>query len=401
MKSPLHLSLSTHQGPPPTSAGQPLLAPEGPRVVVGEEAGFGVPIAPSASCLFGPRGACLLAPEGPLYIADTGHHRVLGYSRCPERDGQPADILLGQPDSTAEGRNALGAPSACTFNVPTGVAPFGSSGLAVADAWNNRVLIWHDHPLADGRGADLVLGQADFQGMDPNRGQPAAGADTLHWPFAVLNYGQMLFVADAGNRRVLGWRQLPTCSGQPADFVLGQATLVERSDNGGAEASASSMRFPHGLAVLDGCLLMSDAGNNRILIWDGVPEASCVPASRVLGQPDLTRVDHNRGQYWPTAASLNMPYGLAAASGRLLVADTANSRLLGYGPLAGLQTGVEAQALTGQQTFAHKGDNRWQPVARDSLCWPYGISACQDTVVVADSGNHRVLLWSLSTGAEG
>jgi hypothetical protein len=32
---------------------------------------------------------------------------------------------------------------------------------------------------------------------------------------------------------------------------------------------------------------------------------------------------------------------------------------------------------------------------RDSLCWPYGIQVCGSTVVVADSGNNRILLWQL------
>ena len=41
-------------------------------------------------------------------------------------------------------------------------------------------------------------------------------------------------------------------------------------------------------------------------------------------------LDHNRRAYFPTARSLNMPYGLAVQGERLVVADTANSRLLGF-----------------------------------------------------------------------
>ena len=55
--------------------------------------------------------------------------------------------------------------------------------------------------------------------------------------------------------------------------------------------------------------------------------------------------------------------------------------------------GAHADRLTGQPDFAAKGDNRWGIAMRDSLCWPYGLSALGDTVAVADSGNNRVLIW--------
>ncbi|MEO1172315.1 MAG: hypothetical protein AAFX94_09720, partial [Myxococcota bacterium] len=55
----------------------------------------------------------------------------------------------------------------------------------------------------------------------------------------------------------------------------------------------------------------------------------------------------------------------------------------------------EAFALSGQDDFGAKGDNRWQPAVRDSLCWPYNVSTCGNTVVIADSGNNRVLLWDI------
>jgi hypothetical protein len=83
-----------------------------------------------------------------------------------------------------------------------------------------------------------------------------------------------------------------------------------------------------------------------------------------------------------------MPYGLTFHRDRLIVADTANSRLLGFAHAAG-----EAAWLAGQRGFTDRGDNRWGPPMRDSLCWPYGVAACGGTVVIADSGNNRVLLW--------
>jgi hypothetical protein len=108
-------------------------------------------------------------------------------------------------------------------------------------------------------------------------------------------------------------------------------------------------------------------------------------------------VDHNQAAYYPTAAALNMPYALAVQGQRLLVADTANSRLLGF-DLDTLAMNRGARFLAGQTSFANKGDNRWGEATRDSVCWPYGLAVSGDTVVVADAGNNRVLLWSGEVG---
>jgi hypothetical protein len=87
-----------------------------------------------------------------------------------------------------------------------------------------------------------------------------------------------------------------------------------------------------------------------------------------------------------------MPYGMAVLGDRLAVADTASSRLVGFAPHA-RATHALARSLAGQHRFTDKGDNRWGPVARDSVSWPYAIAACGATAVIADTGNNRVLLW--------
>ncbi|MEM9695012.1 MAG: hypothetical protein AAGA56_20895 [Myxococcota bacterium] len=393
----IKVSLSQPKAPEglivPASA-PPLLDPAGPEVVLGGADPMVGAVAPSASSMFGPRGAHLFS-DGSLWVADTGHHRLLGWRQTPIEDGTPADWVIGQPDFESEGRNALAEYArAGTLNVPTGVSTFaGHGGLVVADAWNNRVLIWRERPTASHVPADIILGQADPQGQVPNRGgEPTAS--TMHWPFATLVVGDQLFVADAGNRRILIWNELPTETGQPADAVLGQPHLTSRSDNGGTDAGPKSMRWPHGLAVSRGRLIMSDAGDNRVLIWNDLPRTDNVPADMVLGQADFVGVDHNQSSYWPRADTMNMPYALAAYDDLILVGDTANSRLLGFSGL--LNDGAEASRLSGQDGWQMKGDNRWGPAVRDSVCWPYGLQTKDDIVVVADTGNHRICLWRLA-----
>ncbi|MEO1482083.1 MAG: hypothetical protein AAFU77_08245 [Myxococcota bacterium] len=370
-----------------------LLESKGPSAVVGgsADAEFGISVSPDRATTFGPRGACLFGDDGPLWVCDTGHHRLLGWSRRPTSDRQPADWIIGQKDFESEGRNGHREADRQSVNVPTGIARCGQ-GMAVADAWNNRVLIWHRVPTDSHVPADVILGQRSAAGIEPNEGgEPTA--HSMHWPFAVLEHGGKIFVGDSGNRRIVIWDAIPTDDYVPADRVLGQDGMTERSDNAGIGASASSMRWPHGLCVWNGDLVMSDAGNNRVLIWDGIPEQNNAPAREVIGQRDFQAVDHNQGSYWPRAHTLNMPYGATVLGNRLIVADTASSRLVGFeGPPRRNQ---EAFALSGQDDFGAKGDNRWQPAVRDSLCWPYNVSTCGNTVVIADSGNNRVLLWDI------
>jgi len=387
--SPVRRMASAHVALPSA-----LLDRGGARIVLGQRPGateLVEPIAPSPSSLFGPRGAALAGTQGPLFVCDTGHHRLLIWTALPERDRVPADLLIGQPDFLSEGRNGRGPVGAATLNVPTGVAAH-DDVLAVADAWNHRVLIWHGFPARSNQPADVVLGQADFTANAPNRGSDKPSADTLNWCYGVAIADGALYVADTGNRRVLKWNRIPEASGTPADLVLGQDDFETRDENGGRVPGAAGMRWPHGIATDGDRLFVADAGNNRIMVWVPRPGGNGASCTFVLGQRDVAGVDHNQAAYYPTAASLNMPYGVAVLGRKLVSADTANCRVVGY-DLDDLAMEIPALWLAGQSSFEDKGENRWGVLQRDSLCWPYGISVSGTTVVVADSGNNRVLVW--------
>ncbi len=332
----------------------------------------------------------MASANGPLVIADTGHHRLLLWSRRPEQDFAEADFVIGQPDYGREGRNAKGEPGPATLNVPTGVATH-DGVLAVADAWNHRVLIWLSIPESSNQPADIVLGHENFSSVLANRGGEPSAA-TLNWCYGVAFIDGRLAVADTGNRRVLLWDTLPERNGAPADHVLGQRTFDCRDENAGEGVTGLGMRWPHGIALLQGMLFVSDAGNNRVMVWDQIPDGPGTPCNFVLGQNDLVSSEHNRASYLPDAAALNMPYSIASAGDTLVAADTANSRLVGWGP-GDISQGAPATGLAGQHDFGSKGDNRWQLPVRDSLCWPYGLTVAGNAIIISDSGNNRVMLW--------
>ncbi|BCL34824.1 hypothetical protein [Nostoc sp. MS1] len=384
--------------PPEVTISQIPLSPQGAQVILGDILNpelLAIPLAPTPTTMFGPRGACLVSQTGPLWVSDTGHHRLLGWRKLPTTDSQAADWVIGQPDFYHEGQNAKGMPGRATVSVPTGICVC-DSGLAVADAWNHRVLIWHKLPEDSNVPADLVLGQANFTDNESNRGKQLPDANTMHWPYGVFYHQGKLFVADTGNRRLLIWQQLPTENGQPADIVLGQPDMISRNENGGGSPTAASMRWCHDIAIWDDNLVVTDAGNNRVMIWQGIPTENNAPCAVVLGQKSFDFVEMNQGVYFPSAGSLSMPYGVAVDGDWLLVADTANSRLLGWRKRESilLLQGAVADAIAGQNTFQSKSENRnFGQATRDSLNWCYGVKICGSTAVISDSGNNRILLW--------
>ncbi|MFM6157662.1 MAG: hypothetical protein ACKPE3_32485, partial [Sphaerospermopsis kisseleviana] len=244
--------------------------------------------------------------------------------------------------------------------------------------------------------ADLVLGQSNFIDNQSNRGNQEAAANTLHWPYGILFYKNQLFVADTGNRRLLIWQNLPTENGQPADIVLGQPDMNSRNENGGGSPTASSMRWCHDITIWDDNLVVTDAGNNRIMIWQGVPTENNIPCAVILGQKNFNFVELNQGVYFPSSSSLSMPYGIDIWGDYLIVADTANSRLLGWKKRESilLLQGADADGVWGQDSFISKSENKnFGLPTRQSLNWCYGVKVCGENMVVSDSGNNRVLIW--------
>ena len=115
--------------------------------------------------LLAPRGVYL--KNNTLLVSDTGQNRVFIWKHFLFQEYQPADVVLGQTEATHTERNAGDNISASTLQYPSGIWTDGEK-LIVADAWNHRVLIWHTMPIQHGQPADVVIGQKDFSANQPN-----------------------------------------------------------------------------------------------------------------------------------------------------------------------------------------------------------------------------------------
>jgi hypothetical protein len=364
-----------------------------PRAVLGAASAGALmlpPAIPTAAHLYAPRAVWT---DGRIVVvADTGNHRVLIWDHVPDSDGAAAVVVLGQRDEHSEGPADGGRGPENGMRLPTGVLVH-EGRLVVADAWHHRLLVWDRLPTETSTPPDQVLGQPDLSSVETNAGgEPTA--ESFYWPFGIALVDGRFHVADTGNRRVLIWRTGIPEPGRPADVVLGQPDPGQREENRGGPVDADSFRWPHAFAGTGaGGLLVADAGNHRILRWDTHPDGDR-PADAVLGQPDFFA--GGEFPYVSQAGRFRFPYAVAAVDGELAVADTANNRVLVYATTTPEHDDLPIASL-GQPSLAANGENRWESVAADTLCWPYGLQWHRDEglelMAIADSGNNRVVLW--------
>lgn len=237
--------------------------------------------------------------------------------------------------------------------------------------------------------ASLVLGQANYTSSAANAGGVAA-SNTLNEPYHTVRTGNYLFAADTANHRVLVWTSQPSSNQQAASFALGQPDLVSDTANNGG-ISAQTLNGP-GYVHTDGTrLFVADRLNNRVLIWSALPTSAQEAANIVLGQPDMTSNAANNGGV--SLSSLSDPECVFSDGTRLLVCDTGNHRVLIWNsiPTADNQA---ADVVVGQTDGTSNTANAGAAVSALGLDSPYIALIASSKLLVADTNNNRVLVWS-------
>ncbi|PIQ99789.1 MAG: hypothetical protein COV66_09265 [Nitrospinae bacterium CG11_big_fil_rev_8_21_14_0_20_45_15] len=269
------------------------------------------------------------------------------------------------------------------------------------------------------RGAYMVLGQGDFSMIQANRGADDPGDNTLSEPQYICKYGDMLFVSDRGNHRVLVWDQFPEENGEPASVVLGQEDFADCLENRGitttldemtsglgdenlegftiSKAEEDTLSQPAGLSVIDGKLYVVDSGNHRVLRWQGLPSEDGEPPQMVLGQDNLEDNEANRRGF-TGSGSLFFPMGICSGDDQhVFVADKDNHRVLIWNKIP-FGDGWNADVCVGQAGMDEREPNKgeFDNVSADSMSFPMGVAwdAEGERLIVVDQGNNRVLIWN-------
>ncbi|HTQ55870.1 MAG TPA: hypothetical protein VMI94_15490, partial [Bryobacteraceae bacterium] len=306
-----------------------------------------------------------------LVVADTDHNRILIWNSMPTINNQPADVVVGQPNFTSVATSA--APTATSLRGPQGVW-IQNGKLYIADTGDNRVLIYNHIPTKNGVAADVVLGEPNFTTniqIDISKDITTATASNMLNPVAVTSDGTKLIVTDLGYNRVLVWNSIPTSNAAPADWVVGQPDLVSGTANNGFSVNPndttvppvetavlcptqtgtdtngnptydavcnSTLSFPRFALSTGTQLFVADGGNDRILVFNQIPNKNGASADIILGQ-----IGGDVDQATNAADSLSAPMGMAWDGANLYVSDSFNRRITVYTPAATL---VPYQGIT-------------------------------------------------------
>ncbi len=152
-------------------------------------------------------------------------------------------------------------------------------------------------------------------------------------------------------------------TGQEADIMLSGM---------GFNNAGSALLFNHpGKVVSDGThLLLADRNNNRVLIWNKLPNNN-TPPDLVLGQPDFT--SNNAGT---ELNKLNWPVSVAVANGKVVVADTNNERVLIW------------------NSFPTKNGRAADIEIKNKVGWPWAVWTNGKKLVVTATAGANVLVWN-------
>jgi hypothetical protein len=212
----------------------------------------------------------------------------------------------------------------------------------------------------------------------------------LFWPYGVFSDGQQLWIADTGNRRILYFDHLPTENFEPAQQVIGKPDFVTR------DYENQDPIWPYSVKISpEGVMSVADTQYYRILIWNDWRTALHQKADLIIGQSDLDSSGQNQYGLFPMANTLSWCYDTCFFKAGILVADTGNSRVLRFDQLP-KQNNQSASDLIGKPNFFTGSENAETVFGTEAnLYWPFSICADDHRLTVADTGNHRILIYPL------
>lgn len=290
--------------------------------------------------------------ESHLYVADTGHHRILECThsgRVLREFGTGHGDLVDGPADTAAFRNPRGL---CLVR----------ESLFVADTGNHAL---RRIRLLDGA-VDTVAGTGR-PGPVREGSQAPGAALTLNQPWDITGTMDRIYIAMAGSNQI--W-----------EYDLGQARLKLVAGSGAlgiADGPSRNAMFAHpaGMALVQQTLYVADSGTSAIRAIQ-LTQSS---VQTLVGQ-GLYEFGEQDGQRRDARLQLPMALALDPTSPVLWVADSYN------GSLRKLRLG-------GGEMSTH---DLPQPLVQ-----PCALAAGAGSLWIANSGAHEVLRYDLDSGKLG
>ena len=333
----------------------PFVTGEAASIVLGQP-NFTATLSNTTSTTMSAAAACATDSHGDVWVSDYFNARVLEFVP-PYTDGKAASLVLGQGSFSG---NAPGT-TARNLSGPVGLTFDPQGDLWVADAGNSRVLEFIP-PFSTGMPASIVLGETNF-----TTAHPGLSASNLSSPEDVVFSDGVLWVADYGNDRVVGFDS-PFSTAEGATHLLGQATFTSSGASG-----PGAFTGPAGVSADSrGNLWVSDYGGNRVAEFLP-PFGTFENASIVIGQTNLTAT-----VIGDNASAIDGPFGaFVAPNGALWVDDATNNRMLEFIPsdyaLSFLATGLPNttswSVVVAGTAHAGTGSSATVPEENGSYAW--------------------------------
>lgn len=282
-------------------------------------------------------------------------------------NGQPADVVVGQ---TSFSSGAAGL-SASQLSGPQGVS-YHANGLIITENTNHRVLDFGVNPVLTGAEAQLVLGQ---NSMTSN--SLGAGLNQMHYPQYAAVLENRMFVSEDTGARITVWSPPPSASGTAATFVLGTAV---------SGCSATQFSTPDMIFFAAEKMVVADSGNNRVLIYNSIPNSNGVTPDLVLGQANFTTCSAPTTH---SSTTLLAPSAIWTDGTKLIVSDADANRVLIWNNFP-TQNNQAADVVIGQATFSASSSGS----GAANLNRPWGVASDGTQLWVSDHLNHRVLIWN-------
>lgn len=353
--------------------------------------------------------AALLIPNGDggskVVVGDTNNHRILIWNTVPQSNSVP-NLVLGIPDSrTLSGSGPYGGVTETSTSAPWSLAST-DTGLMVGDQLLNRLLTWTQFPGQTRSGAEptpSLWGQTSSDLQSPNGGGrvSALGVSSpkIFFEPAFSTYNARVFISDSDNNRILIFENgVPTTANTAPTKILGQTSFTTNVPG----STRTTLRSPRGIVANGNAVFVADWGNHRVIgvgygQWSG---ANASVANFLVGQPNFGGSQENRGQMMPSEQTLSYPESVAICQGMLFVADSGNNRVLRFNsptfiPINPGTLPQEAATLVlGQADFTGRQANRNGAPTAATMSSPSDVRCDSQRLIVADTGNHRTLIWN-------
>ncbi|MFN9296817.1 MAG: IPT/TIG domain-containing protein [Acidobacteriota bacterium] len=198
-------------------------------------------------------------------------------------------------------------------------------------------------------------------------------------------------------------------TGQAARLIIGQKSFTAQFPGNSDEilgAVGGIAVAGNKLYVADSSRIGASPANHRVVIFDNLDQTvprpedrpvqgarcpACVgKASMVLGQPNFNVKPENMFPSRVAANTMRLATAVASDGRVLAVADTDFNRVLIWRNIPS-SNGQPADVVIGQESL-----DRLRPIATDnkSLRGPQGVWVQDGRLFVADTQNHRVLIWN-------